>query len=748
MARAEVARMVTAHASATTGAPRRHGIPVLGRPDRLLQRSALLERLRTDPGPVIVVEGPPGSGKSTLLATWASGDPRPCAWLTIEPAHADPVRLVGALASALAEVHPDGPFSTRMTGADAMRGLARVARAVGELEEPTLVVLDDIHRLTDPRALDLVVTLVDRFPASGRLALVTRAGVGLPLTRWQLAGRVLVIDRSDLELDLAECADLLQRLGVPNADVLAPEVHRHTEGWVAGTHLFGLGQRKRRVRDDAVPGSSPGDLAEAYIRSELLDQLHPESVDVLVRTSLVEVVTGAVATALCDAPDAATRLTGVADQGLLVMPIDGTRTSFRVHTLLRDVLLRELAFDPATDLEVRLRTAAWYESAGMIDEAIEQALGAGDLDRAARLVLEVAQARFRDGHAASLTRWIDAFDEQAVRSRPGLMALAAYLHALEGDAPAAALWAGRLEEGPLHRDADGGGPGVDLVVAMLCARGPDRMLLDADRALGSHDEGWRWRTSALFAAGMAELMLDRPDAAATRFQELERIQGAGTAMVRLTARGERAIAELDQRRWAAAQAILDLDRGAVLADPESGRIAAMSWLVADARLAIHRGDMGATLERLQRIQLGRVRLSWAMPWLAVRTLTELARVQLLVGDHQGARVSLSQARDTVAVRPDLGRLIVELELVSQQALAAPRGDDSWSTLTRAELRLLPYLQTYLTIKEIGERLGVSPNTAKTQALSIYGKLGASTRSEAIEAAVARGLLEDLFTGRS
>jgi LuxR family maltose regulon positive regulatory protein len=186
----------------------------------------------------------------------------------------------------------------------------------------------------------------------------------------------------------------------------------------------------------------------------------------------------------------------------------------------------------------------------------------------------------------------------------------------------------------------------------------------------------------------------------------------------------------------------------VLSDPESGRVAGLTWLVADARLAIHRGDPAAALDRIQRVQLGRVRLSWGLPWLAVHALTELARVQLLIGDHRGARASLSQARDTVAMRPDLGRFIDELERVSQQALAAPRGDDSWSTLTRAELRLLPFLQTYLTIKEIGERLGVSPNTAKTQALSIYGKLGASTRSEAVEAAVERGLLEDLFAGRS
>jgi LuxR family maltose regulon positive regulatory protein len=274
------------------------------------------------------------------------------------------------------------------------------------------------------------------------------------------------------------------------------------------------------------------------------------------------------------------------------------------------------------------------------------------------------------------------------------------------------------------------------------------MLEDALRALDAHTTDWSWHSNAVFAAGMASLMLGRSAAAAERFGEIERLAGVDAALVRLAVRAERAMAEASQRRWGSVQQILDIDRRAVLDDPESGRIAGLPWLVADARLAIHHGDLQGANDRLQRIQVGRVRLSWAIPWFAVRTLTELARVQLLVGDHQGARVTLSQARDTVAVRPRLGNLIHELELVSEQALAAPRGDDTWSTLTRAELRLLPLLQTYLTIKEIGERLGVSPNTAKTQALSIYGKLGASTRSEAVEAAVARGLLEDVLAGRT
>lgn len=716
-----------------------------------MARTALIDRIRADDAAILVLEAPPGSGKTTLLTEWLVTDPRPGAWLTIDPMHSDPVALVRALARALAAIHPTGQLASlprRVTGADAFRGLARLTRALYEEPGPTLLVIDDVHRLTDRRAVDLIVELADRFPGTSRIALATRADPGLPLSRWQLAGRVRVEHGATLDLDREECVELLERLGVRDARTAASTIHRRTEGWAAGVHLMGLA---RRTDHEPRPPEGPDDtteLAETYIRSELLDRLDGATRAMLVRTSILGVVTGPLAEALSDAPGGAQRFRDVAERGLLMTPLDASGESFRLHSLLRDTLARELARDPVMEIDARLRAAAWYEAVGMPDEAIEHALGASDLDRAARLVLEVAQSKYRSGEVVSLTRWIDAFDDQALRDRPSLAALAAYLYALEGDALAAARWASILRATPeVDAERDTGGPGVALVTAMLCERGPEAMLADAVRALEEHGEAWRWRTSAVFAAGMADLMLGRAEMAVARFEELERVHGMTAAVVRLTARAERALAEMGQRRWAAAQAILDLDRRAVLADPESGRVPGLGWLVADARLAVHRGDPATAHERLQRAQVGRVRLTWALPWHAVRTLTELARVQLLVGDHQGARVTLSQARETIAIRPRLGRLIDELELVSQQALAAPRGDADWSTLTRAELRLLPFLQTYLTVKEIGERLGVSPNTAKTQALSIYGKLGASTRSEAVEAAVARGLLEDILAGR-
>ena len=63
-----------------------------------------------------------------------------------------------------------------------------------------------------------------------------------------------------------------------------------------------------------------------------------------------------------------------------------------------------------------------------------------------------------------------------------------------------------------------------------------------------------------------------------------------------------------------------------------------------------------------------------------------------------------------------------------------------SSLTTAELRLVPFLSHASQFREIGERLHVSRHAVKTQAISVYRKLGVSSRSEAIERMRAIGLL--------
>ena len=101
----------------------------------------------------------------------------------------------------------------------------------------------------------------------------------------------------------------------------------------------------------------------------------------------------------------------------------------------------------------------------------------------------------------------------------------------------------------------------------------------------------------------------------------------------------------------------------------------------------------------------------------------------------------------IRLRPNLGALPGEVDAL-RAAIASlpPTFAGGATTLTAAELRVLALLPYYLSFKEIGQRLGVKATTVKTHALAIYGKLGASTRSEAVELAVDAGLLERFPSG--
>jgi LuxR family maltose regulon positive regulatory protein len=144
-------------------------------------------------------------------------------------------------------------------------------------------------------------------------------------------------------------------------------------------------------------------------------------------------------------------------------------------------------------------------------------------------------------------------------------------------------------------------------------------------------------------------------------------------------------------------------------------------------------------QQLARATRLRPLLTYALPYFAVQTLVELGRVCLAVDDAPGVRVVLRQAREILRRRPDLGILPTQVDEFRSQLDTRRGAVKGVCSLTPAELRLLPLLATHLSFAEIGERLYVSRHTVKTQAVSIYRKLGASSRSQAVQRAQQLGL---------
>ena len=161
-----------------------------------------------------------------------------------------------------------------------------------------------------------------------------------------------------------------------------------------------------------------------------------------------------------------------------------------------------------------------------------------------------------------------------------------------------------------------------------------------------------------------------------------------------------------------------------------------------ARTAMHRGDVPEARRQLVSAQRLRPGLTYAIPHLAVQARIELTRVHLALTDIAGARTLMREIDELLERRPDLGTLVGQARALRAQLSAdlASRIPGP-SSLTSAELRVLPMLTTHLSLPEIGAELFLSPHTVKSQAISIYRKLGTCSRSQAVARSRELGLLD-------
>jgi LuxR family maltose regulon positive regulatory protein len=160
-----------------------------------------------------------------------------------------------------------------------------------------------------------------------------------------------------------------------------------------------------------------------------------------------------------------------------------------------------------------------------------------------------------------------------------------------------------------------------------------------------------------------------------------------------------------------------------------------------ARLAVHRGDRAEADRQLTQAMRARPSCTFALPFLAVRLRLQLAKVHYAIGDRTTARHLLHEIDDILLQRPALGALVDQVSEFRQILTSSPQPEATGAPpLTPAELRLLPYMQTHLTIREIADRLFVSRNTVSSEVSSIYRKLGVSSRHDAVQRATTIGLL--------
>jgi LuxR family transcriptional regulator, maltose regulon positive regulatory protein len=721
----------------------------------IVPRTALLERLLTVPAARLVcVAAPSGYGKTTLLAQWAERRRGRRAWVTLDRHDNDPVVLLRYLAVALDRVDPiDSELRGFLESPGAAVPASLISRFVAglsSLRHPVTVVLDNLELLVNQVCLDAVAEVGLRLPAGSGVALASRARLSLPSALTDPAGQLVEVGARDLAMDEGEVRAVLERAGVRLSDAEVADLLERTEGWPVGVYLAssavaGEGRHAARTATSGNGEVPAGQVAAGEPPADLLGRLSPPTVAFLTRTAVLDELSGPLCDAVLQMRGSDRVLESLAGSNLLLVELEHRDRRYRYHQFLRELLLAELERrEPELVDELHRRAAAWYEDEGRPELAVDHGQAAGDGDRVARLVAGLAFGAYAGGRVQTARGWFRWFEDQGLVERyPRIAMLGAQLETLLGNASTAERWAAVAERGLGRAEADATmDASMALLRTMLCRDGMAAMRADASAAWDGLDPDSPWRPTALLMEGISHLLdgqADLADPILARAVEIAEEYGATPAAS--AALGERAVIAMERQQWDEAGRLSDR----ALAALRAGRLhdyamAAFVHAVA-ARAVLHQGDGGRAREHLRRATNLRPLLTSAMPHRSVQTLAEMARAYLALDDVAGARAVLRQAGEIIRQRPSLGVLPGQVGGLKTAADELGQGMGGASSLTAAELRLLPLLSTHLSLLEIGERLHLSRNTVKTHAVSIYRKLGVSSRSEAMQRVRELGLLE-------
>ena len=727
--------------------PRAGAVP---RRDLLARLDAGLEARLT------VVVAAAGWGKSTLLAQWMAESGRArFAWVSLDEHDDDPGRFWLYVVAALQRAEPErlGELLelVREPGvAVAEEVLPLLVNGLAGLERPLVLVLDDFHSIRDEAIHTTLGYLLDRLPAGAHVAVAGRTEPPLRLGRRRALGDLSEIRGDRLAFSRSETESLLN--GVHGLGLMPDQVARvqeRVEGWAAGLQLAALSLKDGPDHAAILDGPNAGrkDFLLDFLWEEVVLRQDRETRHVLMRTAILTRLCGPLCDAVTERPGTAAILADLARSNLFTVALDDTGTWYRYHHLFGELLARRLVrLAPDLVPDLHRRASSWYAAEGMMLEAIDHAISAGDVHYAADEIHRHWDALYSEGHAATLLRWLERLPRDVVVGNPALGLLGAGMARVLGRLEDAERWLATAEQAPdrampnslgstvrssvllvrsahagaLGRIPEAGDRARDAVAIEAATGGP--ALLRAEYFLGSQlfwsdDPGESEELLRRFLREAREPPV-RVCWALALLSLLATDRGGAREGVELARRAVELSVQhnLEQHspnamtRVALAMALLALGDDAA-AHAESRRGLTMA----------NRGrDVAEITHALLALGLARARVG-----ATADAADALVRVRELLASREVPRC----ARLAGGLQAELGSEPVQLPEV---ALGEP--------LTDAELRVLRLLPTDLTYGDLAGVLFLSKNTVRTHAQRIRRKLGASSRTETVVRARELGLL--------
>jgi LuxR family maltose regulon positive regulatory protein len=634
-------------------------------------------------GKLILISAPAGFGKTTLLAEWLASCSYAAAWLSLEEDDDDVARFMAYFSACLGALGQDcgrEAMALLQSGQTPVgdRIMAALVNELAGLDTPFVLVLDDIHCISNPQIHRAMAFLIEHQPPAMHLVLAGRADPGFPVSRLRAQRQLLEIRVDDLRFSFDEAASFLQRAG--GRPLSVGEIRtlwQRTEGWPAGLQLAALALQRQEDAAAFVAGLSG---TQTYIADFLQDEVlggQPQAVQAfLLRTSILDQLCGPLCDALTGHDDGRETLEALAEQNLFLLPLDDVRRWYRYHRLFADLLQQRLRLSHPDLLPALHRRAShWFEEQALTAQAIDHALEAADFERAALLLQEAADETLMRSQFGTLTGWLKRLPEEVLRRHPSLCVYLAWSLLLNGQ-PLAVIQSWLPETDPESEEMP---PQVlPLYAYISLVQGhQSRATRFARLALATLPEGEGYlrgmATWLLAVAGVQRSDLAAGSLLLKEMADQAREVGNVTLLVlALCNQGElrQSAGRLPEAK-ALYQQALELSTspdGEVL--PVAG--AAMNGL---GEIALEWNDLAAAERYFSQGQ--RLTRQWSF-LAALDSYTNLAMLRQATGDEQGARQILDEAM-AIARRSDFTEIddwLVKL-VGARLAIAQEKFEEAW-----------------------------------------------------------------------
>jgi LuxR family maltose regulon positive regulatory protein len=394
---------------------------------------------------LILVSAPAGYGKTTLVSSWLKEKRIPSSWLSLDGSDNDPICFLQYLLAALVPIAPgiEDDALGMLKGIQPTQFESFINLLSNELasfSDPFVLVLDDFHVIHSETVLKILSYLLEHLPPRMHLAILSRTDPPLPLSRLRVRNQLMDIRADQLRFTKDEIAAFLNdAMGLTLSANDLSSMEMRTEGWIAGLQLAALSMKGcKDIHGFVSAFTGSHHYVMDYLAEEVL-KIQPKKVsNFLLQTSILDRLCGSLCEAVVEAEttgpaDGQAMLETLEEMNLFVIPLDDERHWYRYHHLFADVLRKRLEHQfPHLLSGLHHRASQWYEQNGFIAESIQQAIAAGDQDRAAQLIEQNGCFLLMSGEVATMLNWTDAIEFQS-ENHPWLAIQKAWALALSGD---------------------------------------------------------------------------------------------------------------------------------------------------------------------------------------------------------------------------------------------------------------------------------------------------------------------------